>query len=190
MNVNGITTTSSIDQYINTKKSSTQKESSTSKESSTKENAIIYEPSSLSQNAKIDKDYILKLKADSEQKVAQFKTLVENMLSKQLNSSGITEDMWKILSGGDFTVDGTAKANAQAEISEDGYWGVKQTSDRIIDFAMALTGGDINKMEEMRSAFEKGFQEAEKTWGGKLPEISQKTYQAVMEKFDNLTAQS
>ena len=39
----------------------------------------------------------------------------------------------------------------------------------------------------MRSAFEKGYKQAEKTWGGKLPDISQKTYDAVMKKFDDLT---
>ena len=32
----------------------------------------------------------------------------------------------------------------------------------------------------MREAFKKGYKQAEDTWGGKLPEISQKTYDAVM----------
>ena len=31
--------------------------------------------------------------------------------------------------------------------SEDGYWGVKQTSSRIFDFAMALAGDDEEKMQ-------------------------------------------
>ena len=30
----------------------------------------------------------------------------------------------------------------------------------------------------------KGFKEAEKAWGGKLPEISQKTYDEVLKRFD------
>ena len=38
----------------------------------------------------------------------------------------------------------------------------------------------------MRDAFLKGYEKAEKTWGGKLPEISKKTYDAVLEKFDKL----
>ena len=80
------------------------------------------------------------------------------------------------------------KAQAQADIAEDGYWGVGQTSDRIIQFATALTGGDPDKIEAMRDAFKKGYAQAEKTWGGSLPEISQKTYDAVMEKFDKLAA--
>ena len=74
---------------------------------------------------------------------------------------------------------------AQADIAEDGYWGVEQTSDRILEFAKALTGGDASKAEEMRAAFEKGFKAATGAWGSKLPDISQKTYQAVMDKFDD-----
>ena len=45
-------------------------------------------------------------------------------------------------------------------------------------------------MEEMRSAFLKGFNKAKETWGGELPEISQRTYDAVMEKFDKLTGKT
>ena len=48
--------------------------------------------------------------------------------------------------------------------------------------------GDPDKIESMREAFKKGYAQAEKTWGGSLPEISQKTYDAVMEKFDKLAA--
>ena len=38
----------------------------------------------------------------------------------------------------------------------------------------------------MRDAFKKGYAQAEDTWGDKLPDISQKTYQAVMDGFDKL----
>ena len=37
----------------------------------------------------------------------------------------------------------------------------------------------------MRKAFEKGFQAATGAWGSKLPSISQRTYDAVMKKFDD-----
>ena len=67
---------------------------------------------------------------------------------------------------------------------------MNQTSDRIIQFATALTGGDPDKIEEMREAFKKGYKQAEKTWGGELPEISKQTYEAVMKKFDDLAAQA
>ena len=42
----------------------------------------------------------------------------------------------------------------------------------------------------MRSAFLQGFNKAKETWGGELPDISQRTYDAVMEKFDKLTGKA
>ena len=36
----------------------------------------------------------------------------------------------------------------------------------------------------MINAFKKGYDEATKTWGKELPDISSKTYDKVMEKFD------
>ena len=108
------------------------------------------------------------------------------MLTKQGQTYGTANDIWSILSSGNFTVDPATKAQAQADIAEDGYWGVSQTSQRILDFATALTGGDPDKIEEMRSAFQKGYKQAEKTWGGELPEISKKTYDAVMAGFDQM----
>ena len=38
-------------------------------------------------------------------------------------------------------------------------------------------------MDEMEAAFEKGFKQATGAWGKDLPSISQKTYDAVKEKF-------
>ena len=61
---------------------------------------------------------------------------------------------------------------------------ILQTSDRILDFAKALSGGDPDKIETMKNAFIKGFKEATGAWGKDLPDISQRTYDAVMEKFD------
>ena len=131
---------------------------------------------------------INQLKKDAENHQARFKQMIVEMMSKQAGTYGTATDdaMWKFLASGDFTVDAATKAQAQEDISEDGYWGVEQTSDRILDFAVALTGGDPDKVEEMREAFKKGYAQAEETWGGKLPEISQKTYDAVMKKFDEL----
>ena len=91
---------------------------------------------------------------------------------------------------GTITVDEATAKQAQEDISEDGYWGVKQTSERILDFAKALTGGDSGKVEDIRKAIEKGFSEAAKLWGDKLPEISQKTHDAVMKGLDEWAKQS
>ena len=149
---------------------------------------VIYEPSKTEAVAaktyQPNTELINKLKADAEARTAQLRSLVEKIMLGQGNAIGTADDMWSFLRTGNFTVDAATKAQAQADIAEDGYWGVNQTSDRIVDFAKALTGGDPSKIEEMQEAFIKGFKMAEETWGGELPEISKKTYDAVLEKFE------
>ena len=98
--------------------------------------------------------------------------------------------MWKILASGNFTVDRATALQAQKDIADDGYWGVEQTSDRILSFAEALSGGDPEKMEKMRAAFIKGYKQATGAWGRDLPDISSKTYDAVMKKFDDYASKN
>lgn len=131
---------------------------------------------------------VAKLKADQETRMAQMQSLVTKMFSKQGITIGTADDMWKALASGNFTADADTIAKAKEDISEDGYWGVKQTSERIFDFAQALAGDDEEKMKTMKEAVEKGFKEATKSWGRTLPDISQDTYSAVMDKFDKYFA--
>ena len=198
MNVNGITTTNATAAYskVATNKSTNEKTDVTeSSVNNATETGVIYEPSTQTEAVQAKKytpntELINKLKADAEARTSQMRSLVEKLISGQGNSIGTADDIWSFLRKGDFTVDAATKAQAQADIAEDGYWGVAQTSDRIIDFAKALTGGDPEKIEEMREAFKKGVEQATKTWGEELPEISQKTYEATMKKFDAWAAQN
>ena len=153
------------------------------------ETGVVYEKSNENEKVTSTKDnkaIIAKLKADAEERTAQLRSIVEQLITKQGTAFGKATDdeMWKFLAKGEFTVSADVKAQAEADIAEDGYWGVEQTSDRILDFAKALAGNDPDKAEEMLEAFKKGFKEATKTWGDELPDISQKTYDAVMEKFE------
>lgn len=131
---------------------------------------------------------VAQLKADQETRMAQMQSLVTKIFSKQGVTIGTADDMWKALAGGNFTADAATIAQAKEDISEDGYWGVKQTSERIFSFAQALAGDDEEKMTKMKEAFEKGFKEATKTWGKELPGISQDTRDAVLKKFDDYFA--
>lgn len=165
----------------------------------TSEVGVVYEPSkettqtSTKKNAKVDSETIAKLKADADQRLSQLKGIVEQLITKQGKTSE-TASIWSqfrqgVLDG-TITVDEATAKQAQEDISEDGYWGVKQTSERILDFAKALTGGDSGKVEDIRKAIEKGFSEAAKLWGDELPEISQKTHDAVMKGLDEWAKQS
>ena len=200
MDINSLSSvTSSIATTSNYAKSTASK--ATDSKETTKTNneaAAVYEKSSESADAKkststasknqgIDRDAIIaKMKADMESQKSQLFDIVRQSIGGQGKAFGqaTDDDMWKFLAGGDFTVDAATKAQAQEDISEDGYWGVNQTSDRILDFAKALSGNDPDKAEELLDAFKKGFKEATKTWGKDLPDISSKTYDAVVEKFD------
>lgn len=168
-------------------------------ESKTDDTAAVYEKSTDTAGTTTAKKndnsaIVAKLKADADANVASLKSLVEKLFTKQgqtfawanASNEDIMNDssFWNAIRNGDFEVDAETAAQAQADIAEDGYWGVNQTSDRMVDFAKALTGGDSSKIETMRDAIKKGFEEAKKLWGGELPEISQKTYDATMEKLD------
>lgn len=195
MNVNGITSTqTAAATYAYT--ANNTKTNTTAEKPKAEDTGVVYEPSQKTDKVAAKKTYtpdtnlINKLKADADARTAQLRSLVEQMMGKQATAYGQANDIWQFLREGNFTVDPATKAQAQADIAEDGYWGVNQTSDRIIQFATALTGGDPDKIEEMRAAFEKGFKQAEETWGGELPEISQQTYKAVMDKFDKLAEET
>lgn len=130
---------------------------------------------------------VQQLKADQESRQQSLTNLVQKMLGKQATTYGIAmgdDSIWKIFADGNFTVDEATKAQAQEDISEDGYWGVKQTSQRLFDFASALAGDDVDKMREMQAAMEKGFGQAKEAWGRDLPEISGKTLDAANALFE------
>ena len=58
--------------------------------------------------------------------------------------------------------------------------------DRMIAvFWRARQLADSEKMKKMEAAFEKGFKQATKAWGRDLPDISNKTYDAVKDMFSN-----
>lgn len=173
----------------------TSETAAASETAATNNSGVVYEPSTDSAKAatstkssKVDSQTLAKLKEDADARLSQLKSIVEQLISKQ-GKAVDNANMWSqfregILDGSIKVDEATAKQAAE-DISEDGYWGVKQTSERILDFAKTLTGGDASKAEEMRDAIAKGFKEAAKMWGDELPEISQKTYDAVMKGIDD-----
>lgn len=195
MSLNGVNTGYSTYETSNVTASGSKVSGKTDK-SSVSDNATYndvaatYEHSSANNTSAVSKKasnaaVVAQLKADQETRMAQMQSLVTKMFSKQGITIGTADDMWKALAGGNFTADADTIAQAKEDISEDGYWGVKQTSERIFSFAQALAGDDEEKMTKMKEAFEKGFKEATKTWGKTLPDISQNTRDAVLKKFDD-----
>lgn len=184
MSVNSVnSTTAYTPNYQNTYNNNTTTKTEEEKKS---DSGVVYDKGTSSTKATYAKeDVVARLKKDAEERTSQMKSLVQQMMSNQGNRIGQADDMWRFLAKGDFTVSADVKAQAQKDIADDGYWGVEKTSDRIIEFAKSLVGDDPEKAEKMRDAFEKGFKAATKSWGQNLPDISQRTYDAVMSKFDD-----
>ena len=130
---------------------------------------------------------VQQLKAAEEQQRNNLISIVQKTLQGQVGAYGTAkgDDFWRQLAGGNFKVDAATKAQAQKDISEDGYYGVKQTSQRLFDFASALAGDDVDKMKEMQKAMEKGFKQATKTWGRELPAICKETLNAANKLFED-----
>lgn len=186
MGINAVGSTNTQQTTAYTTQTAEAAKTASAKDTTKTESGVVYEKSNDTNTVtkKANSALVAKLKADAEQRTSQLRSLVEKMMSQQGQTIGKADDMWKFLAKGDFTVDAATKAQAQADIAEDGYWGVEQTSDRILDFAKALSGNDPDKADELLAAFKKGFEQATKSWGDKLPDISQRTYDAVVEKFD------
>ena len=151
---------------------------------------------SINKMSKEDRASLVKqLKADQDAMKQDLINIVNKAINKQAKTftiANLSEDeVWQHFAKGDFEVDEQTKEQAKKDISEDGYWGVKQTAQRLFDFASALAGDDVDKMKQMQTAMAKGFGEAEKTWGRKLPEITDDTKAAAnnlfKEYFDSKT---
>ncbi|MBC8015506.1 MAG: hypothetical protein H7X79_07165 [Sporomusaceae bacterium] len=130
-----------------------------------------------------------------ETKLASLRATVENLISMQSVKNGEAQGLSydQILKKYDgklkefyqnLEVDESTRLSAQQEISEDGFWGVKQTAQRTIEFAKALSGGDPSKITLLKRAIEEGYEAAEKAWGGGLPEICKQTQEAIMKGLD------
>ena len=117
------------------------------------------------------------LKALSDQRIASFKNMVSNMLGKQVKTLN------KALFEG-ITVSPEEQQAALEAISPGGEWSPEAVSENILNMAKALSGGDVSKLELLKNAVIKGFEAAETTWGGKLPSITDETYDLIMKGFD------
>lgn len=133
---------------------------------------------------KRDTATIERLKQEAELRSKNLRDLVHKMLMKQGQTVNEATDIYALLREGKLEVDPETRAQAQKDIAEDGYWGIEQTSDRLVSFAKALTGGDPSKAEEMINAVKKGFEEAAKAWGGELPEICKNTIDTAIKKLE------
>ncbi len=133
---------------------------------------------------KVDRQRLNQIKLDFAKNTDSFKEMVRAMIEKQGFKAN---QVLKAIKDGEepiIEIDDETRAKAKEAIYEEGYWGVKQTSERLLDFAKTISGGDPSKIDLLKNAFKEGFEAAKEAFGGELPEISQQTYDRVMEGFE------
>ena len=132
---------------------------------------------------------IRQMQAESQQKMLQ-KMLgtAKDTFIKQ--AGGLKNILGRALAGEkvegfDFNFTAADIEQAKKDVADGGYWSAENTSDRLVEFAKAISGGDVKQKDALVASIKEGFKQAEELWGGKLPQISQDTYRLTMEKLDN-----
>lgn len=131
-----------------------------------------------------NKETVNRLIEESNRRAEQLKDMVEKMLVKQGQTFNQSTNIYHLIRDGKLDVDPETRAQAKKDIAPGGYWSVEATSDRLVSFAKAVAGDDPVMADKMINAVKKGFDEATKAWGKKLPQISHDTLDATMEKLD------
>lgn len=203
MNVNATSVVNTAAEVYTSTKTAQSKDTAPKKEESkAAEQGVVYEKSQGTEkkatysvhkmSAEERASLVQQLKQDQADRQQSLMNIVQDMMSKQAvtfgQANGGNDAMWKFLASGKFEVDADTKAQAQQDISEDGYYGVKQTSQRLFDFASALAGDDEEQMKKMQAAMEKGFKQATKSWGKELPDICKDTLDAANKMFEEYYA--
>lgn len=114
-----------------------------------------------------------------QQRMNSFSEMLRGMIVKQGQKGNLQ------MMGMNFNVTPADSAKAAASIADGGEYSVDAVAGRIMDMAKALSGGDAGKLEELRTAVQKGFKAAGKELGvSKQPSITNDTYNEVMKRFD------
>ena len=194
MSVYGVTNSQTTTYSTSTVKNNTAAKStdtSASEKAKEQDTGVVYEPSGAKEskdaNSKVtDYSKVAKqLRSAQDAHNQQLQNLVNQLLSKQANKYTSLSQLFQDVRDGKISVDSSTVLQAQKDIAEDGYWGVEQTSERLFSMAKALSGGDPEKADTMIAAIKKGYEQAEKAWGGKLPDICQQTIDAATKKMDD-----
>jgi len=126
--------------------------------------------------------------------------ILQMMESKQTvkDNSSAQKDILDFLSGKkvseDFNLANTgyqgkpitelSKEEATQLVGDDGFFGVEKTAQRVSGFVLSFSGDSLEKLEAGRKGIVQGFEDAQKMWGGELPQISYDTQAKTLELID------
>ncbi|NLY74728.1 MAG: hypothetical protein GX075_05435 [Firmicutes bacterium] len=132
---------------------------------------------------KVHQKTIQELKDECENSLSHLRQIVTALLKRQglefRDISEIKPKEWD-----DVTIDEIAQAEAQTMLEGDGELSPAKVSDRIVNFAKAISGGDKSKFDLLKKAIDDGFEAARIDFGDELPGVCKETYQLTMEKLE------
>lgn len=201
MNLNGINPYSynSYDSYYNSTASQTRSASnnvdtvktetavSTYPDNSYSAPAAVYEPSEAGSEYYAGKltGITTKMRSDNAKEVIQMQSYVANTFLKQGIVAGTAASSWKVLSGGGSASSGASIiARAKTDISKNGYWGIEQTSDRVMSYAKKLSGGNKSVMNELAKSVAHSYSESTQNSNSYAAALASDTYNSINFKFD------
>ena len=78
-----------------------------------------------------------------------------------------------------------SKEEASELVSEDGFFGIDQTSERIVNFVINSANGNEELLRAGREGILEGFAQAKELWGDELPSISKQTIEQSIKMLDS-----
>lgn len=81
-------------------------------------------------------------------------------------------------------IDQLSTNEATALLGNGGFFSVENTAARASGFVMSFAGNNVELLREGRAGIIQGFEEAEKLWGGKLPDIAYESHDLALKQID------
>ena len=182
--------------YIGKTSNQNSKKTTDSANNEISNQGVVYEPgsnsdetvsnSSTNKNATIDYSAVVQqLKSAQAAQTERMQNLVNSLLTGQADKYNTLSDFFNDIANGKIKVDPQIVEQAKQDIDEEeGEWGVEKTSNRLVEMARALSGGDSTMADKMINAVKKGLSAATKSWGGELPSICSKTVDTTIKKLE------
>ena len=139
-----------------------------------------YNSSNLKENIKSE----ISLHKD-EKDISKKESEITNLTAKDISNSYFFQYQKEIVK----SLNELTSDEANDLISENGFFGIANTAERIASFVLNGAGDDVEKLKAGIEGVAKGFEDAKKIWGGELPEISQKTIEKTLETLDKKIAE-
>ncbi len=114
-------------------------------------------------------------------------TMLRDLFAATLKEQGIATLV--ATDSSDINLESLTPQEATELISDEGYFSVDNTAKRIFDFAVGMAGNDSSRLDAIISGIKDGFAEAEKAWGGTLPDISYATQDSLKTMLEDWSGQ-